>query len=362
MNNPQSQNRQEDFSSDRVERAVLKVLATGNKPNEGNTVTQQTAAVRPQLATLLTDDRLERLSTLRPHFLEINSDHPENSPDLIALEKLYTDNLVPDAAFLRLLEGDHVSFSRAMERGGMLNRFSPSDTEMSAYPSGYESVKNQIITDLLGTSERPGVYKILGLSDAEGILRASLSYRHPVPHNHPDYHHEMARYIAYLDKTLCNDPSDTLTPPLMSYSAQWDVKRMKQEFSSMWEIDTFNVEKGWGGAGYLLVRQALEDIKASLGELPKAVFCYRYDGIRIQENSEAGGQWELVGPNRGSRNFLEDLGFNRMAERTSQDEIMVREIAGEICIFTPQWSYHYCGRNRLQQNLQSCMHAAGLLK
>jgi hypothetical protein len=146
----------------------------------------------------------------------------------------------------------------------------------------------------------------------------------------------------------------------MKYETRWDMKRLESQFPDLWEIDTFNVDPNWRGAGYLVLQSALDQIVAERGEIPDAVFCYRFSGIRRRDPET--GQFVLVGPNRGSRTFLENLGFHDMAQKADPKEVVVRKMPDGHCHqYNPEWLFLHNGRNRLQRQLQQHLLEMGLI-
>lgn len=305
----------------------------------------------------LSEDKLERLKSLKVRPLRIDPEHPYESPDLIAVGNLYAANLVPDEALEKLIEGNAYKYTKAVERGAMLNKFDPDPDEREHYPEGYESVKEQIVSDLLGLSGRPGSYHMIGLfdeSEGEEKLRAYISLRVPPrPKDFADersYGAAVEAYVKYLEQTLLNSN--------MTYESIWDKERMRRQLHSMWEIDTVNVEKGWGGGGALAVDRAIEFVREYMGELPEAVYCYRFVGLRMREET---GQEIYVGRNRASHDMFETFGFFHMATKTDKSEVVIRKLSdGECHSLGAVWGYLHNGSNKLQRHRDSYMEDLGL--
>lgn len=292
----------------------------------------------------------EKMLSLTARDIVIDPEDPENSPDLRQVENIYTEALLPDEVLLAL-DNDQLSYYlEKIIEGGMLNRFDASVAEREKLPVGYESPKQQIIADLLRTSGRPGEFRMRGLFDANGILRAYLSYR--TPPKKPtgtsmmtDYFRQRMEYAEYLEKILELTDED-LAPSVpgeghtrtMHYKCSASKREdIRTKLPSTWEFDTINVQKGWGGAGLLLVNDVLDQIDAEFpnGEIEEA-FVYRYNALSPKNTRRSSR-----GKNMKSSAFLEiKLGFEEMADRNDPDEIVAREMPDGSCHeYNPEWRY-----------------------
>jgi len=332
-----------------------------NVPTLGGNRTH--AETRNQIFGVLRSERLEKLKTLRPRLLILDPAHPESSPDLKAMEDLYMSNLVPEEALEALEDEDYFVYQQAVDRGGMLNKFEPAPQEIKEYErhgrGPYETVSQQVMADLLGTSGRPGTYHVMGMFDPQGKMCASLSFRLPPrPQDYPDaalFQTALQEYIAFQEKQLLD--SQLIKSQQMKYG-RWDLERMRAQLPNMWEFDTVNVRKGSGGAAPLCVRNVIEFIKDHMGDLPEAVYCYRFNGLASIDES---GQNIFIGRNRASHDLLEDIGFIPIATKEAQDEVVVRMLEEEQChVFKPSWTYLHNGRNRMQRQLMQYMRQLGI--
>lgn len=301
-------------------------------------------------------EHTEKLKTLKPRLLEISPDAPLESPDLLQLETLYNANIVPDETIEAFLKGHMLQFRMGLEkRGGMLNRFQPTEREMKNYHPGYTSVRDQLVLDMLGRSNKPGVYQIMGLFDNDQKLRAYLSFRTPPQESEGEAKQE--EYARYL--------SGILNSPQMHYRHDWNFQRFERGMGNMWEFDTINVDAAWNGAAPIVARAAFQHMKNTYGKLPGAAFCYYFRGLRYEGNAESmqTNGWNVMGENSRSRRFLSYIGFDEMAVRSDgPNEHIVRELPnGEIMDSPSEWGYMYGGPNTLEEGLDAYMRLKGLL-
>lgn len=314
-------------------------------------------------------EKINRLLSLQPRMLELDPEDPEHSPDLLEIERLYTGNVVPDDALLALEAGEINRFESAIARGGMLNRFHPLDDERECYPHGHESVRDQIINDLLphpdnpaiSRSGRPGKYFVQGLYDGD-ILRAYLSFRVP-PHpsdfgRRDEYCRELQRYSDYISSILFDE--NMIREGKMVYEKKWEPKRTHRILPFLWELDTYNVQRGgWGGAAAILTRAVLQFVKNRYGQLPDGMYCYRFKELECIDS--ATGQ-TLHAENEASRDFLKGaLGFRNMATRKTEKDRVWRSINGECHMYAPEWQFMYSCPKWIDDNLPRYMRKFGLL-
>ncbi len=313
----------------------------------------------------LAPERIESLKNLKPRLLEFNATAPEASPDLLQVQRIYNLNLVPDVAFEALLAGDTWTFERAVERGGMLNPFQPNTDEAQGYGVQYESVQMQIIKDVLrdpahperSLSGKPGDYRILGLFDSTETMRAYLSFRTPpLPQKYADpqaYQTALDEYEQFLRGVLFNDS--------MHYRRTWNTETTKKHLRSTWEIDTYNVEPGWGGAAAILTRNALQQVQDDFQSLLLAVYCYRFEGVTATDSDT--GEDQVFGANKASGDFLTAIGFKEMATRHDTSEFVYRLLSGNKCEqFEPRWLFMHNGPNKIQRYLAAYMRETGLME
>lgn len=311
----------------------------------------------------------EKLLSLTPRSIVIDPEHPEESPDLREMERIY--GVVPDDV-LRALDNDDATYLEGINQGGMLNRFEPTPVERRAYSPEYESVKQQIITDVLGTSGRPGQYVVRGLFDPEGRMRAYLSFRLPpvLATEHEEflaYSEKRGAYVDYLqkvlelrDEDLGASPSSLGRDRFMEYKKSWNRQKTQSELGSMWEFDTINVEAGWRGAGLLMVKDVLQYIDGTFQDSSSmTAFAYRYNGLRVED---ASGHSPVRGENKKSSGFLETrLGFAQMANKFNPAEIAAREMSDGVChIYHPEWTYLWCRNSKMKSQLAYWLHKQGL--
>lgn len=322
---------------------------------------------RPEIARVFDAsslEHIERLKTLRPRLLRINSENPENSPDFLQMQNIYTENLVPDDVFEDFDNKRYIEVRQKLARGGMFNRMQPLPDELAAYNrhGEYETVNDQILADLLGSSGRPGTYHVMGLFDPSDELQAYLSYRVPPakptdPLLMPEYDRQLALYRAHLEHQFMIDEAGRKSKQMTFHS--WNIKRLRDQTASMWELDTISSRKGWRHSSYLLFREALRQIKLDLGEIPYSMYCYRFKGFPIKESD---GHYRNIGPNLASRDLFERLGFAHMSDKRNKDDVIVRRLSDGQCHEYPtEWSFLYNGKESLQRELAYAMRKDGLL-
>lgn len=378
-NTPQSGDSPENEDNDEILRRVREFLYPETEVHaQSGAIEHVSAESRKKLHQISSQphrsfppEKIERLRRLEPRFLKLDERCPEISPDLLQMERVYTQNLVPDEAFIALENKDIFKFEQEVRRGGMLNRFKPDLMERENYPDDYESVRDQIINDLLpdpanpelSRSGRPGKYYVRGLFDGD-MLRAYLSFRVP-PHpsdfsTNEIYEEQMKAYKKHLEKILF-DPELVATGQ-MQYESYWNPEKTLRQLPSLWELDTYSVESGWGGAAAILTRDVLQFVKDRYGAFPAGMYCYRFKGLPYVDDES--GQTLPQGENRASRIFLEDIGFRNMATRYAKADVVWRHLRydDECHMYKPGWQFMYNGPNNIQQYLKAYMVNRGLLK
>lgn len=337
---------------ERLERAKQKFF-----PPKAQPVSALVGNERRTVASVLNlTEHTEKLKNLKPRLLEISPDAPLESPDLRQLETLYTANLVPDQTIEAFLNGHMLQFKMGLERrGGMLNRFQPTEREMKEYAAGYTSVRDQLALDMLGLSGKPGKYQVMGMFDDEQKLRAYLSFR--TPPQQSEGQEKLEEYERYLRAILLMEQ--------MHYRHDWNMPRFERGLGNMWEFDTINVDAEWNGAAPIVVRAALQHMKNEFGKLPGAAYCYYFRGLRFEGNAESMQThgWDIVGENSRSRRFLGHIGFDEMAVRSNGlNDRIIRELPdGQVMDSASEWGYMYGSPTTLQKNIDAYMRLKGLL-
>lgn len=310
----------------------------------------------------LSDTQLEKFKTLSCREIFLDSEHPELSPVLSQYESLHNKALVPEDILTFFMKGDYAAFRDGMRRGGLFDRFEPYPDERADYQSqnsNYLSVREHLINDLTGASNKPGDYHLMGMFDETDNLRGYFSFRMLSPNATQE---EVARYVAFMDHELMTNKSD-IEKTGMHYREHWNIERMRKDFPHMMLIDTIVVEQGWGKGGtYVLLRDTLQKIKDTYGSLPKSMVCYRFEGFPVI--GEEDGQLRLIGPNIASQDLFMRVGFTPMAYRSTPGECIVRRLGDEpeVCIMKqPTWLYLYSSSNDLCVELKKRLVQENLL-
>lgn len=357
---------------DDLEREVRERVEADAKRSAQDVVPSMVGDQSVRIALFL--ERSEKLRSLTPRSIVIDPEHPETSPDLLEIERMYNEALVPDDVLRALDENDKATFLEGINLGGMLNPFDPTESERRYYPEGYESVKKQIMTDLLGTSKRPGQYVIRGMFDPEGKLRAYLSLRLPPkkpadPASYPEYREKLQAYVEYLEKSLelrdvdlqSSQSGIGIGSRTLAYDTSCNREALRGELSTMWEFDTVNVQKGWGGAGMLVVKDALDLIEREFdaGDVTSA-YAYRYRCLRVTDEA---GREHKRGANMSSNVFLENkLGFFPIADKSDKRELVIREMPdGNCSMYHPEWTYLWCDNATMKSQVAHFLKKYGLL-
>lgn len=267
--------------------------------------------------------------------IELPADAPAEHPALLEAIRLYDENLVPDGAFRAMVEGEEAHFRELIQRGGMLNRSRPNAKEKPFYEKVgcNESVHDQMHRDLTGQSGRPGRYQLMGLRDDDQQLVAWMTYRLPPRSGCPAKAEEA--YEKYL-KRIFNPHHVKL---------RGITKEELPPFSSMMEIDTINVRKGWEGAGTKLLAETLGHLEASEGsDCPKHIYYYRFSRLSLRQPViEAETRLFSGGENTSSAQLFSSCGFDHIGHRWNESEVVAREVANisepNVVVINPMWEY-----------------------
>lgn len=327
--------------------------------------------VRQSVQVSLSDSTIEKVKQLSCREIVINPEDSENSPDLLQVKRLHESVLVDEEVLSAFMKGDFAAVREGLQKGGLFDHFHPFPDEYEIYESqheGFQSVQEHLINDVLKRSNKPGTYHVIGMYDAQGVMRGYFSFRLPPQEPKdaslmPAYTQEMQEYVRLLQYELMTDPADRADRH-MQYMQRWDIPRMEANFPQMMAIDTIVVEEGWRKGGtYTLIRNALQFIKNNVEKLPKSLFCYRFEGFPAQGDD---GQTRLVGPNLASSDLFYRLGFTAMANRLTPSEKIIRRVNPQDSIEhfmePPSWIYLYSSFNDLCIELEKRMRKAGLLK
>lgn len=322
-------------------------------------------AARHTIAQSIAPERSELIRSLQCKELVLDPEDPEHSPDFLEMRRIYESNLISIDAIQRLSQDDQSSLFAEMRRGGMLNNFHPTPAERDEYDRVYgnegrvyESVQEQMIADMLGTSGRPGSYHVLGLHDPRDAskLHAWLSFRLPPPEADGD---ASAAYVRYLHDRLLNERK--LDERQMVYDPMWDFSRFQRDFPTMGEIDTVNVEKGYGGAVFRLMHEMGTFIESRGLPKPGHMFYYRADSLILNlVNQTQAPQERLSVQNDATFRAAKAMGFYEMATHLDPVEIIARElpnkegVSGDPVIFTAhsQWRFGQVNMKKLQSTAE----------
>lgn len=284
-------------------------------------------------------ENAERVRKLEFFELHLDPDAPHESPDLLQHETLYNMHLLSDEALLRLSQGDESLYEEEMFRGRMMNRIRPLPREEEEYralyervnkkcrnPIPYETVWEQHVADLLGSSDRPGRYRFFGLRDpaGHGKLVASLTMLLPPPAQDP----HMEAYCEAARKWLKR----------IHFQQGWDSAPTFQQIPQTGEIDTIISDPAFRGAGMRLVYETLARLQDE-GVLPEHLMYYRSNGIVMRDRE---GARHPTGVNSSSYAFfVKKLGFTDMGDRSDSHDVMVREIVpgGELFVAKTRWTF-----------------------
>lgn len=272
----------------------------------------------------------ERLCAAQLAPIDLPADAPAEHPLLMEAINLYDDNLVPEEAFRAMIEGEEALFRELIQRGGMLNRSRPNAVERPYYPSDYESVHDQMHSDLTGQSGRPGRYRLMGLRSGTGELVAWMTYRLP-PCSSSSFRAKR-EYGAHVKQVF-------------SRVTLRGIKRydLPQHFSMM-EIDTINVRKGWEGAGTKLLAGTLKTVQENEKECPRYIYFYRFSRLSLkQPNFGAEKNLFSGGENPSSAQLFTSCGFDHIGHRQDEHEVVAREVsniaAPSVVVLGPMWEY-----------------------
>lgn len=297
----------------------------------------------------------ERIRRLTCRELTVDPLSPETSPDFPEIARLYDQNLISTDAIQRLRHDDQSALKEEMQRGGMLNRFHPTPAEREVYLAadpGFQSVREQMLTDMLGLGERPGSYHVLGLEDpqAPGKLRAWMSFRLPPP---PDNAAESARHVAYLEErliapTLLDEPTMTYDPEM-----RWNFEKLRRDIVTMGEIDTANVDPAYSGALYRLMCEMPRFIESRGLPMPGHMFYYRADSLLLNFRS-ANLELERLGvQNNRTFSAAKNLGFYEMATFVDPKDIVARQLPdGIVFLANTKWRYGMTNMQKLRNTAE----------
>lgn len=297
-------------------------------------------------------EHFERVRSLRFEEFILPRDLPP-AQALRELELLYNKNLVPDHAFEHLALGEQGEFL-AVSHHGMLNRFQPSDEELSRYPQNHESVRVQMFRDLWGESDRPGDFRVFVLRDTKGVVRAWGSFR--LPSKEPS---RMQSYKKYIDRLLYNDDSAVVLENGMR-----DV--LKKAKYQLGEVDTLNVEEGWNYGGTLLLHHALRTFRAERGEegMPKGFFFFRCDSLRPIEPKPEDSEEDItvdLGENPASARWKRSIGAGDIGYRQRKNDYVVRIIGNQTYKVGVKWRYSSAKTKVLERRAGDRLLEKGLL-
>lgn len=322
---------------------------------------QETA--RHQVYQSLTPERSNAIRMLKCRELVLLPDCPEQSPDLLEIRRMYEANLISTEAIQRLRQDDQSELFAEMRRGGMLNNFQPTPAERAQYDCvyenagrTYESVQEQMIADMLGTSGRPGSYHVLGLHDPEypGKLHAWMSFRLPPPEQ--DTAASQA-YVRFLQERLLN--ADEIDQRHMVYDPMWDFEKFQRDFATMGEIDTANVERGFGGAVFRLMHEMTRHIDERGLPSPGHMFYYRADALILNLLPMSATPAERLSvQNDATFRAAKAMGFYEMATYLDPVDIIARELPAEDGVdpevFTAhtQWRFGQTNMKKLRSTAE----------
>lgn len=306
-------------------------------------------------------EHAERVRALEFFELHLDPEKPHESPELLQHEELYNMHLLSDEALLRLTHGDESLYEEEMFRGRMMNRIRPLPREEAAYreiyervnrrshdPIEYESVWDQHVSDLLGTSNRPGKYRFFGLRNpANGRLAASLTMRLP-PKNDGS---EMAAYWEASNAWLQR----------IQFQQGWDDNPTYLQIPQTGEIDTIISDSAFRGAGLRLVYETLARLQDE-GALPEHLMYYRSNGIVMKDHD---GERHPTGVNSSSYVFfVKKLGFTDMGDRSDEHDVMVRELlpGGELFVAKTRWTFGRARTKKLFERINKIVPAQRIIE
>ncbi len=264
----------------------------------------------------------ERLKSLK--FSEVTLSAEESPEQILAeLGELYTANEIPDQVLAHLAEGELSEFTHLMVegRGGMVNRWHPTEKEMPRYIADnpqFRSVRDQMTLDLQGKSGIPGRYRVFTLRNPQGQITAWLSCR-IAPADPAQYDD----YTKYLKQELIHK----LEFDVQGDRAKWEA-RFERQFPHVMELDTINVRQGYGAAADLILARTMGQIEreeAPKNARPKMTYFYRFGELEVIDPVNA--EFPL-GANRSTAAFISRIGCNEMASRKDEDSLAVREVPG----------------------------------
>jgi hypothetical protein len=321
-----------------IEDAKVHSVAVRTKDDSGRIRTEKLAALRnlfesntepapPPEESPDTRSRIEKMMNLRFEEFEIS---PDASPEALdSLGALYTKNLIPNAAFEALPLRDLTTFKKYIQRGGMLNRWNPTEREREVYGKEYVSVRDQMHLDLTGKSGKPGTYRVFAYRDPKtNDIRGWLSARFPAIDDRT-----RAEFSQFLEASLFD------TKRGMHIESPWD-NRIRKRFPDVLEIDTVNTERGWEGLGPILMSKLAMAIKSDIPDehIPKMLYLYRFAGLDLLGDEDSPLQ---VGQNDASSRFVQNLNFTDVGYRRDPNEVVVREVQNQPSpiVVHPRWAY-----------------------
>lgn len=296
---------------------------------------------------------VERVKKLQFVELTVSPDKPPEEA-LREIETVYLQNLVPDEVFLHLSQGAHYDVLRNLQQG-MLHRFQPTPDELRLYPRDYESVRLQMYLDMLGGNDRPGDYRVFGLRDEQGVLRAWESFR--LPSQNPE---KMRLYIEYLNKTLFNHA-------YVHLEGETIERKLRKADYRLIEFDTANACLGYNMAGTLLLFRSLQRLHEEFGEadMPKGLFFYRFVGLTPVDPRPAGDDFDLdLGSNDATARASRRWGCTDIGYRHSEDELVIRANvphADRPIRVSPKWRYSSAKTQVMLDMCEDYLREKGLL-
>lgn len=311
----------------------------------------------------LTPERSNIIRSLKCRELVLLPDCPEQSPDLLEIRRMYEANLISTEAIQRLRQDDQSEMFAEMRRGGMLNNFHPTPAERQEYDRvygnagrKYESVQEQMIADMLSTSGRPGSYHVLGLHDADNPnkLHAWMSFRLPPPESNAA---ASVEYVRFLKNRLLN--AEHLAQHHMVYDPMWNFEKFQRDFATMGEIDTANVERGYGGAVFRLMYEMTRYIDERGLPPPGHMFYYRADALMLNLLAHGATPVERLSvQNDATFRAAKAMGFYEMATYLDPVDIIARELPAEDGVdpevFTAhtQWRFGQANMKKLRSTAE----------
>ncbi len=279
----------------------------------------------------------ERLQRTHLQQLILPPDATLEHPDMQELLQPYRANLIPDQTFYYMVQREFGQVQGEIDKGGMLNRDTPTPAEREKYPPNYETVAEQMLHDLTGKTDRPGSFRMTGLRDENGTLLTTLSFRLP-PTQQSE---ETDRYVDYL-RSIFKEVK------LLGY----DMGDLEPSFSTMMEIDTINGCKRLPGSGLKTLAETLKMIDDELGNnAPEWIYYYRFSQLRpADQQGRKPGLDYLAGENSRSGRLFSSCGFIDLGHADRPNEVVVREVPNLGIMFAhPVWKFGFANFQAARQ-------------